>query len=72
MTFEIDSINVDIDIDDIVDKVLDTISNSCYDSIYHASVCIEDIDDFIYDNEDEIDEMVSFVTSQVVTKLSTD
>lgn len=70
MTFEIDSINVDINVDDIVDKVLDTISDSCSDSIFNSFPDVEDFDDFICDNEDELNKMLSFVIKQIITKLS--
>lgn len=72
MTFKIDSIDIDIDIDEIVDKVLEIIAEDYNNAIYNCVKNFEDVDDFFYYNEGEINEMENYVRELVTKKLLED
>lgn len=72
MVFKINSVNINIDIDEIVDEVLAIISEDCNNAINDCFESLADADDFFCDNEDELDKMENHVKELVIKKLLED
>ena len=72
MTFVINSVDIDINIDEIVDEVLEIIAEDCNNAIYDCFEGLDKADDFFYYNEKEIDKMENRVRELVVKKLLED
>ena len=54
MTFTISSVDIDIDIDEIVDEVLKIIAEDCNGAICDCFEGLDEADDFFCHNEKEI------------------
>ena len=72
MVFKISSVDINIDIDEIVDEVLEVIAEDCNGAICDCFEGLDEADDFFYYNEKEIDKMENHVRELVVKKLLED
>lgn len=72
MTFKISSIDINIDIDEIVDEVLAIIAEDCNNAICDCFEGLDEADDFFYYNEKEINKMENHVRKLVAEKLLED
>ncbi len=72
MTFRISSVDINIDIDEIVDEVLAIIAEDCNGAICDCFEGLDEADDFFYYNEKEIDKMENSVRKLVTKKLLED
>ena len=72
MTFKISSVDINIDIDEIVDEVLEIIAEDCNGAICDCFEGLDEADNFFYYNEKEIDKMENRVRELVVKKLLED
>ena len=72
MTFKISSVDINIDINEIVDEVLEIIAEDCNNAICDCFEGLDEADDFFYYNEKEIDKMENRVREFVVKKLLED
>lgn len=72
MVFKISSVDINIDIDEIVDEVLEVIAEDCNGAIYDCFEGLDETDDFFYYNEKDINKMEQFVRRQVAEKLLED
>ncbi len=72
MAFVISSINVNIDINEIVDEVLGVITEDCNSAICDCFDGLDEADDFFYYNEKEIDNTIKFVRRRVAERLLED
>jgi len=72
MVFKISSIDINIDIDEIVNEVLEIIAEDCNNAICDCFEGLDKADDFFYYNEKEINEMENRVRELVTKKLLED
>lgn len=72
MRFKISSVNINIDIDEIVDEILSLIAEDCNSAICDCFEGLDEADDFFYYNEKEINEMENHVRELVTKKLLED
>ena len=72
MVFKISSVDINIDIDEIVDEILTIISEDCNDAINGCFESLRDADDFFFNNENELDRMEQQVRKLVTEKLLED
>lgn len=72
MTFKISSVDINIDIDEIVDEVLEIIAEDCNSAICDCFEGLDEADDFFYYNEKDINRMEQFVRRRVAEKLLED
>ena len=72
MVFKISSIDINIDIDEIVNEVLEVIAEDCNGAICDCFEGLDEADDFFYYNEKEINEMENRVRELVTKKLLED
>ena len=72
MTFTISSVDIDIDIDEIVDEVLKIIAEDCNGAICDCFEGLDEADDFFCHNEKEINRIEQFVRRRVAEKLLED
>ena len=72
MTFKINSVKINIDIDTIVDEVLEIIAEDYNNAIYDCFKGLDEADDFFCDNEKEINKMENCVRKLVTKKLLED
>ena len=69
MAFVISSMNVNIDVNEIVDEVLGVITEDCNNAICDCFEGLDESDDFFYHNEKEIDNTIKFVMRRVAERL---
>ena len=69
MAFVISSMNVNIDVNEIVDEVLGVITEDCNNAICDCFEGLDEADDFFYHNEKEIDITIKFVMRRVAERL---
>lgn len=72
MTFAINPIDINIDIDEIVDEVLKVIAEDCNNAICDCFEGLDEADDFFYYNEKDINRMEQFIRRRVAEKLLED
>jgi hypothetical protein len=72
MVFKISSIDINIDIDEIVNKILEVIAEDCNGAICDCFEGLDEADDFFYYNEKEIDKMEKHVRELITKKLLED
>lgn len=69
MVFKINSVDINIDIDEIVDEVLEIIAEDCNNAVYDCFEGLDEADNFFCDNEKEIDNTIKFVMRRVAERL---
>ena len=69
MAFIINSVNVNIDINEIVDEVLAVITEDCNNAVCDCFEGLDEADNFFCDNEKEIDNTIKFVMRRVAERL---
>ena len=72
MTFVINSVDINIDIDETVDEVLEVIAENCNNAICDCFEGLDEADNFFYCNEKEINKMEQFIRRRVAEKLLED
>lgn len=72
MVFRINSVDINIDIDEIVDEVLAVIAEDCNNAICDCFKGLDEADDFFYNNKNELDRMEKHVRKLVIRKLLED
>lgn len=72
MIFKINSVDIDIDIDVIVDEVLTIIAEDCNNAICDCFEGLDEADDFFCNNEKEINKIENHVRELVTKKLLED
>ncbi len=74
MNFKVGTKDIQIDIDDIVDTVLETITEEVSNAIYDYDIfnSLDDIDEFFDTYEDEINKMGNHVIELIAKKLLED
>ena len=72
MTFKINSVDINIDIDEIANEVFIIISEDCNNAINDCFESLADADDFFCNNENELDKMEKHVRELVIKKLLED
>lgn len=72
MIFVISSVDININIDEIVDEVLEIIAEDCNNAICDCFEGLDEADDFFCNNEKEINRMEQFIRRRVAEKLLED
>jgi hypothetical protein len=72
MIFKINSVDININIDEIVDEVLAVIAEDCNNAICDCFEGLDEADDFFCNNENELDKMEKHVRELVTKKLLED
>ena len=72
MVFKINSVDININIDEIVDEVLAVITEDCNNAICDCFEGLDEADDFFCNNENELDKMEKHVRELVTKKLLED
>ncbi len=69
MIFRIDSVDINIDIDEIVDEVLEIIAEDCNNAICDCFEGLDKADEFFCNNEKELYRMEKHIRKLVTRKL---
>lgn len=69
MVFRINSVDINIDIDEIVDEVLAVITEDCNNAICDCFEGLDEADDFFYNNENELYRMEKHIRKLIIRKL---
>jgi len=69
MIFRIDSVDINIDIDEIVDEVLEIIAEDCNNAIYDCFEGLDKAGEFFCNNGEELYRMEKHIRKLVARKL---